>query len=254
MSKEKIPEMYRLNYEYLKRSPKYKAFCNFIQECEKKPENVFNSDFEGIGIHLMLKNYDNFNDVFSLTVDECWSISRETMHDMGRKAYHYNNGLGDPILYLEAHIDICLEKFIESEHRQPSLDEFKKLFLEELDEISNEEHRSFLVNIDRSLNDTIDQMKTIQEGFIKRYSPIKLQKRKSPDFENLRNYLFVYDLKKSEKRITWPEIKKRLENEKGKSIELRPLMRYPGIAKEYIKNAEKHDFPGQLPKKKIISV
>ena len=261
--------LYRLWYEYLKRSDDYREFCNFTWERHKEkksisiPEKFKRTDK---GSHPFLGIYTKFVDVFRFPFEEWWPWKKQRLDTVKRNAKKrkpVKDYMGGPAT-IEKNLDFCIKHFQRVHDRDPSATELRDFFVQSL---KDEEHRFLLLRVDltygitdikKSFSDIICSDKVKKKiSSAKKYCWWLYRNSKptgKPRIEDLQRYLDVYDMWKAkvDSRVPgdpsgWDEIIQHFEphRELNNESDRRLYQSYKQKAEKIISNVEKGYFPGK---------
>ena len=229
-------EKYELWWEYLLESKKFLSYCKF----KRKNRNESEKKRPSIG---MIMTYDFFGDIFENSFDEWWKNKKEK--DLGIGTMEYSRQQA------QHEFNSTVRRFVESHGREPSLDEFRDVFIEHLFDYFP---ASFMIRVyfhpTKSIKDLNDQFKKIVA-----------EKRKQPNIQNwetelkkgwlpivgrfrydeLKRYLEVYRLKKSGMKID--EILEKMDPHVTRNRE--DFYQDIRHANTILKNVEDGCFPGE---------
>jgi hypothetical protein len=249
MSRDK--EVYRLWFEYLKRSPDYKEFCDLVRQWEAGRETKCPEKFKKFG-----RLYLDFGNVHDMPFKDWWEwkSARIGGDRVPAPVENYLEGWAS----VERDLDGCIQSFKRFEGREPSADELKRYFMQTLQCMVDKQSILFLrvdlsnkpADLMQSFKDLLRSpsvKKNIQEGKRSREFTGK------PRLDELQKYLDVYDLwiervknRKPGDPGGWDTIIKHFEpRRKGDQGNIRrEYFRYKQIAMKIIGNVEKGVFPG----------
>lgn len=252
---KKGKEIYKLWWEYLKRSDDYKEFCEWMRK--KRINNKipvpdkFKKDSKGNAPKELI-NFLTFHDIHAFSFDEWWEIHKERLDY--KKTYHnLLKPIEDYANFIEGDFDDCIESFKRYEGREPSLKEFKKYFCQLLKQRSSM-FSYFMVTIteDKSvLKNEFNKIISSQrkKPYVKSSISIKRNSYPRRDekhirIDELKKYLDVYDLR--QQKLKPKEIIKRINsNDDPDDLDIQRAYRdHFQKAKKIIKFVERGIFPG----------
>jgi hypothetical protein len=236
-------ELWRLRWEYLKRSD------NFARYCEMANDPDFVPDDDLLWSYLR-SNYRIFANLYTENFDDWWKSNRRYAV---KKEYltplrTNDKDVVDYALLIADDMNEFRKRFV----TPPSTDEFIKAFSNHLKAVRWLYLRINILGV--SELDIVSQMREIMKK--KKQSPaMRLHKNALSLYDNpqgirgeLKKYLEVYDLKKSGKStrqiIECIGTKAEKANSDDNDIQ-RPYKRYFQKAKKIIRNVERLDFPGK---------
>lgn len=266
---EKLKEIYRMWWEYLKMSDDYKRECErrrVCQSCDKKEVERFKiGHMVGMCVgcdetdppifpYYISDRYSWFGDIYNDSFDMWWEKNKE-----------FIEGKGTSIVIdgIKKDIDYCIDSFKSKEGREPTLKEFKDIFLKE---ISNAHWPVIYMKV-YVYGSTVDDLtkqfveivkKRKEEPNVKQYEIEYKKYRKQPitdsmkkkfyyRIKELERYLKVYKLRIKEK-LPMSDVISTFDpnpNIDNKDVNVqRVYYQHLQRAKKLIKNAEKGNFPG----------
>jgi hypothetical protein len=130
MERDNEREIWRLRWEYLKRSKLYKAYCEWMREKREKPDPPMPESLrtevdkeqkepEDLGLlNFSEWNFAHFGDVHNTSFEDWWQ-SRDEEEDVS-----------DYSQLVEDDFDMCVKHFkVQNNGREPSLEEFRSHFV-----------------------------------------------------------------------------------------------------------------------------
>lgn len=248
-------QKYELWWEYLLESNAYKAYCEFQRKKRKDPKLKWpRKKLPSMGLS---STFAFFFDVFSNSFEDWWE-NKEDLHSgipiYGDKSMEYSK---QQATY---EFNSTIKRFFKSHGREPSLDEFRKVFIERLFDYLP---ASFMIRIYMHPKQSNTELK-------KQFGKLLEEKISQPDVQNwekelkkgwipivgrfrydeLRRYLGVYRLKTSGMKID--DIMEKLDpNVTRNKVDFYQDIRH---AKKIIQNVEDGCFPGEYYVKKDITI
>jgi len=258
MIDEKDREIYNLWWEYLKRSVKYREFCNWWKHGGKEPLPDHLRQYH----QSMWNTYTQFGDVNNESFEEWWNVEIETQFPSPYHPYYpesdknmtdYKSVIGKDILKIH-------RKFKKEQGREPSIKELihnLELYMtfwekERLYLLVEFQHASKAELIEEFHDFLSDRMKephvTEVLRSIKGMKGISTIRKKPSTVEELERYLRVYDYRNE--GLTYSEVAKAMwvitndDDDYSYDTE-RIIKRDLRNAKKIIANVENGYFPGQ---------
>lgn len=253
-----VKEIYRLWWEYLKRSKDYKELCEWARKAMKNSELLcpekFRNDDNGAA-HPLVWTFMHFEDVHKESFREWWedgeklNLENAKIAPADREIVEYSELIG-------CDIENFINSFKRKMGREPTLREFKDFFISRGKTWRDEIY--LVIKVTGETTETI--VKEVRKVVSERKKEvcvreIELGLRKSdhkpcstvrPD--ELKRYLDAYDLKKQGLKIK--EIAERIgtkaQRENSDSADVLRVIRSDiQKAKKIIKNVERGYFPGK---------
>jgi len=255
-------DIIELWWEYLKRSEKYREFCQWWNQEEKPPLSDSLKQYH----QPMWNTYMQFGDVFSNSFDEWWRSELDNPLSSPIKPYYAESGecLVDYRTVIEKDIYKIYRKFKKEQGREPNIKELihnLKLYM-----TSWEKERLYLLvefqhistaEISAEFHEYLKERKKdppVQEASrsIKGMKGITTIKKKPSTAGELERYLIVYDYRKDGR--SYPEIAKEMwdvssdddDDEDHTDDTERIIKRDLRKAKKIISNVEYGYFPGEF--------
>jgi len=259
MIEEKDKELYQLWWEYLKRSEKYQAFCNWWPQGNNNPLPSALKQYH----QPMWNTYTQFGDVFSDSFEEWWRSELNNPLPSPIKPYYPESGkcLIDYRTVIEKDIYKIHRKFKKEQGREPNIKELihnLKLYItswkkERLYLLVEFQHKS-TAEISTEFHDFLNDRKKeipVQEAArsIKGMKGITTIKKKPSTAGELERYLRVYDYRKdgfSYSRIADEMWAVTEEDDDHSEDTERIIKRDLRKAKKIISNVEYGYFPGEF--------
>jgi hypothetical protein len=229
----KIRDPYRLWYEFLKRSKKYKKYCKTMRAGKSPEPTGKNAKFLG--------TYHSWGDVFQNPFLASYRKFKSNRSPITRQA------VVDYKAEFRKRATDSIDNFEKRNDRKITVPEL-------VDELGRDfKKQAIVLKIDPTRGSDDEIMTKVKEALEeKRSQPSTkaLQRMESlnnclttdtPDMKHLKICLAVYDLRKS--GMKYPAIAKALVLPEWGDVE-RNLKRYNAAAKKLIKNAEQGTFPG----------
>ena len=278
-------ELYRLWYEYLKRSENYKEFCEWWGKRKPVKSLSLNDSYKeyseslrgGRGKpNLMLaprkfktgnclhipETFGNFLDVHLFPFEDWWIWKSSRQKNL--PVVNFVAGQSGSIL--EGWIDYCIKFLRKDNNREPSAIELKDELLRHLDNASRFGSPILMLNLSYPPKEVKAafaeylESKEVKEEYYWTFSEdqfcIDYQRPSGkPRFEDLRQYLLVYDMWKEKVKNRkpgdpsgWAEIIRHFEPHQEHNEDVqerrRVYLRYKQNAEKIISNTEKGHFPG----------
>lgn len=244
MNKDDVtPKMkYQLWWEYLKESDKYKMLCEWFRKREKTPSLTWPKD-----VSMSLgETFGFFGDIFNNSFDEWWKIKQERDPGIGVVEYSKTQASHE--------FDSVVKEFFNSHGREPSLTEFKGLFINRVFD-----HLPGCFNFRVCFHPTMTT-----KNLADQFSKLIRAKRELPELQNYENeiknswlftcghfkydkikrYLYIYRLKKGMKIGDIIE-KYNSENSDKPRFDAADFHTDIRLAKKIVENAEIGCFPGE---------
>lgn len=230
MSDDKLRSILELWVEYLKRSDKYKAYCELIRQGTTFQDND----------SAMFINYSLFGDVYTQSLENILS-SVNDWNSFFTPIYDYSEHISNDI-------DLCINHFEKTYNRKPTIEEIKIFLIE----IMRDSSKLYL-----KIDITDVTAEEITEAFSQRLiitnkETLQQKGRKKPflypstriRLDELKRYLRVYDL--SRQGLKMKDIIKELNpSSDNTDVDVqRSFYRDLENAKNIIQNVEKGIFPG----------
>lgn len=260
-------EIYRLWYEYLKRSVVYKEYCEWSRAKNENPSPLpekFKEKINGISVSPIEKTFERFLDVHEINFNEWWVFQKMRLERTKANRIHspVDNYVTGPVS-LESDLDFCIDHYKQKTGREPSAQELKDNFVEMLNDRGGEQKMLFLrVNLTSKLKDIKDGFENIMasDEVKKKIAYAKtwwgfqnIGHTGNPPVRELQDYLDVYDMwkekvhnKKPGAPGGWDQIIKHFEP--GRSVsnpsDRRLYQSYREKAEKIISNVERGYFPG----------
>jgi hypothetical protein len=242
----------QLKWEYLKRSKKYKKYCEQrrVRGFTSNPEDKeFEDDIMTLpgktcrnALHYNPKQkvnifnplFSKYGDVHSRSFDEYW----ETRGKAVSRSYAFPNLVEDYSDFIGRDIDLTFRIFKERQGREPTIDELKTLLIESMKNFGDS---VYLMVTRKEYNS--HEMETII-GNIKHLLKVKGRLR-----DELNRYLKVYDIWLSCPDNWQEDVLHKLspyKNHTGDELDIkRQIRRDLRKAKRIINNVEHDSFPGK---------
>lgn len=234
-------EFYRLWYEYLKRSDRYKEFCEWTRAKRKdkslSPPEKFKKKEDGSApkeVFIFLE----FRDVFVNSFEEWWKFHKDRMEY--RKIHSSPKGIEYYNEVIERDFDYCINSFKNHEGRELSLQEFKEAFLKRMEQDSH-----YFIYLMVNVNGvSIKELEKQFQDILKDQRAKRVLYRQRIQAKPLERYLQVYDLKKH--GLKWRDIANKVQSGSTGAFDnvKRALQNDFDQAEMIIKNVEKGIFPG----------
>jgi hypothetical protein len=250
-------EIYRLWWEYLKRSEKYKNYCDFIREfskikikkgeTDKSPasdkliKSSYTLELDELEFDYMHRNYEYFGNIFTNSFDEWWKMDKTSQHKLPVIV------LNDPNAYKSL-------PFFAGEFRKQQKAKKKSLSPEEMLKILIEKEYEFIFLAvpmvgGVTMDDISKQIANIRKKWAKDFDIEDFNSRRFSRpvsrvrYTELKRYLRVYDLKKQ--GLKMKEVIAQINpDQKGDSANvLRSFYMDLQKAKKIIENVESGSFP-----------
>ena len=243
---------YRLWREYLKRSDKYRKFCQLINEgcipgIKARENRRLNSHDNQILLDVNLfKTWDFFRDVFNQEFEKWWPPK---MPESLKSVVELEEAIKKPTLYTKMH----MLHFRRKNGRNPSIDEFAQfgdpecvyLRIHMTEDVTADDVAKEIAEIKKNKR-TLGLIRSNVAGLISSSNRNQYYRPTGRiHHQNLEDYLKIYDLKNNFK---WNEVMKQhplthlsVKNEDRK----RTYLLYKQKAIKIIKNVEEGYFPGQ---------
>ncbi|MBL7175276.1 MAG: hypothetical protein ISS66_05560 [Desulfobacteraceae bacterium] len=270
-------ELYRLWFEYLKRSDDYKEYCEFVRLKIANPFLPYPDKFEGGGDSMAHKRlffqnvYKMFFNVHEINFQKWWQHRNEKI------AFEQNSPSGglieelrttiifdylEGLLNVEDGLEYCISNFAELEGREPTARELKDCYVGNLKD--NPEIMLLMVSLNfepKDIKKAFDQIIESKKQEFANLKPgrwITVYRNKKPTgkprIDELQKYLDVYDLWKEKVQNRqpgdpsgWDEIIQHFEP--GRTVsndgDRRVYLRYKQNAEKIISNVEEGYFPGE---------
>ena len=236
-------EMWRLRWEYLKRSDNYKHYCAMVNDPDFIPD-------DDLLWSCLRANYRIFGDIYKDKFKDWWKTERRYAVKDEYLSHLRING-EDVVDYSSLIVD-DMNNFRDRFNALPSLDEFIQAFSDHLKNVRWLFLRVNILGVNES--DIIKQIRYVIKKKEKQLSmklhkdAISLYDGSQGRRDQLRTYLKVYDLQRCGETIK--QIIERLgsaaEKSKIKDNDVkRNFLRYSSKAKNIIQNVERLDFPGK---------
>ncbi len=274
-------EVYRLWWEYLRRSKNYKEFCDWMiakrKDRSRPAPDKFNPKKNGELKHILF-TFLCFRDIYSVSFKEWWKwfkknaesnefrvlsgikaevLSEQMRSSMVTASARSNRAAKvkvttEAVTNAEYYFDRCIESYKELHGKEPKLREFKKFFPVWSSVSTWGVDKLFLV-VDVSVSEPKDLAEDVRK--------LISQKRKTPEtksavsrnyswrpssylhIEELKRYLDVYDLREKEPPTTWPDIVQQFASKANIIEDIRTFKLYNQKAKKIIENVEHGHFP-----------
>lgn len=264
-------EIYRLWFEYLRRSDDYREFCEWFRARHKDPSlpvpDKFKKDSRG-GLPSIVSTFVDFLDVHSCDFDDWWNGQKDRLERIKGSQQpgaveDYVTGCGS----IEDDLNLCIDVFKRLEGREPSANELKDWFLQAF--LKGEGGRRMLllrVDLAYEAKDIKAEFKKMMDSDLVKKKMADAQPRRwllrhkskkptgKPRIDDLQKYLDVYDMWKEKVQSRqpgdpggWDEIIRHFEPGRTASDDTgrRVYLRYKQNAERIISNVEKGCFPGQ---------
>jgi hypothetical protein len=250
-------EVYRLWWEYLKRSEKYKIFCDFIREASKikikkektvqsaasnkpiKPTFILN--LNEVEFYYMQRYYKNFGDIFTNSFDDWWKTDKPSQPKL-------------PVIVLNDPNACKALPFFAKEFRKQQKAKKKSLSPEKTLKILAESEFEFIFLAvpmvgGITMEDISKQIANIRKKWAKNFDveDFYFKRFNMPvsrvRFVELKRYLEVFDLK--QQGLKMKEIIAKIDSDRkgGDADILRSFRSYLQKAKKVIYNVECGSFP-----------
>jgi hypothetical protein len=280
--KQNEEELYRLWIEYLKRSEKYKQFCSIL--ADKKKDLSISIPYEYKGTHW-ISLYSIFGPIHSdiWNFPEWWKIHQERLKGgivfvedaVTRKIFKMPEldreyPVQEYADFIPRHIDICVSRFKFHNDNDPTIEQLKEQFVEELKTgmLSNRvilqidpqglPTESLLNEIRKLLKHKRKTSKGVAFREIKAQAYLRTTSER-PNLAALKRYLEVYDLKmnglKCSEIIDVIKKKRKLDKLYDKADLIRECEYQCQCATQIIENIEQDlvlGFPGPHGKTKRV--
>jgi hypothetical protein len=247
-------EIYRLWWEYLKRSDDYKHFCDWLR---KQKDGIDSELQENIALfkdgkaHPFTHLIYAFKNVHTISFDEWWEWRKLELKEI--KKNRQRVAIGSHFVNFKSDFQHCVDDFKKAEGREPSIYEFKTLYI---NRIKNQPYRLIIeVNIASNKTDVLKKefdrvirtkkkdpiIKSYEKMFNEAVFPMGRIR-----YDELKRYLAVYDLRKT--GMKYQNIIKKIGTKAQKARGCDPdiesqFRRDFRNAERIIKNAEKGYFP-----------
>jgi hypothetical protein len=252
-------ELFRLWIEYLKRSPDYKEFCEWMAKKRKNPKLLppikFHKDPKTGSSPKEISNYFSFGPVHDprWSFDDWWIDHKKKL--TYRKNYSIPRAVENYLEFIEKDIDSCVESFKRRKGRKPTLQKFRDYFLKRL---NTETHFSFFMINNAESKEIIEaefkkMLKERKRDPLIKGHELSCKRRYLPStnyvrMDELRRHLRIYD-KKIKEGLKIDEIIKTDEyyRTRKEKDEIARRLVYMDVtkAKKIIENVEHGIFPGK---------
>ncbi len=233
-----------LKWEYLNRSEDYKEFCEFMRKKTKNkklpiPEK-FKTDKPGIWHPVVYRFHEYLHlNYSSMTFDEWWKWREKNIKMNQKKSRPVVDYLESK--FVEKEIQHCIDSFKRFEGREPTLDEFKKYFIQLM---KGSGDLYLMVKPRNKSEDLVKKFREVVQDFKK--NKLNLPKHRKRD--ELERYLKIYDLWKE--KVKMKDIIKQIGTKSQKADcnnqnVIRVFRADLAKAKKIIKNVERGYFPGK---------
>jgi hypothetical protein len=232
-------KVYRLFWEYLKRSPGYKEWC--LKSRERQKGFTFGDQWikahSGKRVNPFYAIYTQFGDIFNRSFDKWFADFASKTRK--RIAPFYD--------FIDSESAAAIDDFRFTNQKDPSLGEFVEKLKERFK--LNPWHLIIFLERGQDIETLIKEItEMIKKEIRKRRSALipilTIGPRKQLRLEEVERYLRIYDLR--EKKVPYREISKRIYPKKDFSGEVRSsLITQKKKAERIIRNVEKGFFPGK---------
>lgn len=257
----KIDErIYRLWWEYLRRSKNYKEFCDWFDAKQKNKNLPLPDKYKEKGEfrHILL-TFLHLRDIHSVSFKKWWNWKRKgleqlTSDDSFKSSPAKVELFDDDTGLWSLHFDLCIKSFKDLHGKKPTMQEFKGYFPLWLK--SGDLYPGMLYLMVNVSSGTTEEVLEAVERFIVRKRKDRATKNEALQktrylwpstklqFDKLERYLTVFDLRNKKPPTSWPKIMASLTSSANIQADERTFKLYLQKAKEIIKYVEHGYFPG----------
>lgn len=241
-------EIYKLWYEYLKRSDDYKEFCLWMRKKRKNsslpvPEK-YRKNKHG-GTHPFVFTFLRFHDVHKNSFEKWYKYHKEIRRNIRNS--RTPKGINNYSDFVGYDINRCVGSFKRREGREPTIQELKNSLANLM---KKEKYALWLMvsPVGREIKELTRQFAEIIKKHKDETCSQELQYKRNLELTSKRrikemeNYLKVYELRST--GLKWMSTTAKIFGGYTKDRQ-REVMRYYSKAKKIIKNVERGVFPGK---------